>query len=183
MIAAALAVAGSTATIGRTGAAAPQPKAAKHAEQCGSSIKAVRFFRRTYDGWQAKQGLAGVRDAIVWRCAHLRRAAGDWQYRSWRSRLRWVQEFDWRRWMPDKWQRIGACETGGGVRPGNFHHQNRQFVSFAGISRQTYDGDAAFYGQPPWNDERNPTPHQQFLAALGHYHRWHGFSGWGCRGA
>lgn len=100
------------------------------------------------------------------------RAASDksWQYK-W-----WV-------WMPEKWQRIGACETGYGKRPGNFHHANSGYVSFAGISRRAYDEDARAMNAPPWNDAKHPTPWQQYRAALGHYKLHHGFSGWGCRGA
>ena len=93
------------------------------------------------------------------------------------------RQYDWQSWLPDKWARVGACETGYGKRPGNWHHANSRFVSAFGISRQAYDEDAAVYGAPPWNDAHHPTPFQQYQAARGHYYLHGGFSGWGCRGA
>ena len=97
----------------------------------------------------------------------------------------WKQpwQYRWQVWLPDKWQRVGACETGYGRRPGNWHHQNSGYVSAFGISRSSYDEDAAVMGGPPWDDRRNPTPFQQYRAALGHYRLHGGFSGWGCRNA
>ena len=101
----------------------------------------------------------------------------------------WQQswQYKWQVWLPDKWQRIGACETGYGKRPGNWHHQNSGYVSAFGIQRGhkdgQYDDDARRVFMPPWNDRRNPTPWQQYRTALSHYARHGGFSGWGCRNA
>lgn len=92
-------------------------------------------------------------------------------------------QWKWWVWLPDKWQRIGACETGYGKRPGNWNHANTQYVSAFGIYRPQYDKDAASMGAPPWNDARPPSPWHQYRAALGHYRMFGGFSGWGCRGA
>lgn len=160
-----------------TAAGKPRP------EHCPGAIRAVVFYRHAYNSWQQKMERAPVTDPIIWRCAHLRKAVGRWQDRAQAAHRRWVQEYDWQLWLPDKWQRVGACETGYGRRPGNWHHQNAGYVSAFGISRRAYDEDAAFYGQPPWNDQRNPTPHQQYLAALGHAHLHGGLSGWGCKAA
>ena len=38
-------------------------------------------------------------------------------------------------WMPDKWQRIGACETGYGKRPGDFHWNSGAVLRASRASR------------------------------------------------
>lgn len=88
------------------------------------------------------------------------------------------RQWGWQAWLPDKWRRVGICETGL-----NWHHANSSYVSAFGISRQAYDEDAAVMGAPPWNDRVHPSPWNQYQAALGHYKLHSGFSGWGCRGA
>lgn len=177
MIAVTLAVIGGAAAATTAGVAS-QPKVTKHHGRCSEAIRAVRFYRAAFTRWQGLMALSGPQDAILWRCSHLRRAARAWQHRAAGARRTWREQFAWWLWLPSKWQRVAICET-----HLNWHHSNSQFVSAFGISRQTYDGDAAVYGAPPWDDVRNPTPHEQYLAGLGHYHRFNGFSGWGCRGA
>ena len=100
-------------------------------------------------------------------------------------------QYRWWVWLPDKWQRLGACETGEGKRPGNWHHENSGYVSAFGIQRThswpapsgTYDADADAAGMPHWSDHPFPTPWQQYRTALAHYRLHGGFSGWGCRNA
>lgn len=100
-----------------------------------------------------------------------------------------TRQWAWQSWLPDKWQRLGACETGDGQRPGNWFHHNSEYVSAFGIQRGAFDGaydhDAAAVGMPPWSDDvtKMPTPWQQWQTALSHYKHHHGFSGWGCKGA
>lgn len=93
-------------------------------------------------------------------------------------------QYKWEVWLPDNWQRVGACETGDGKRPGNWHHHNSSYVSAFGIQRGSrpgqYDHDARLVGMPPWNDARPPTPWQQYRTALSHYHQYG--DGWGCPG-
>ena len=89
-----------------------------------------------------------------------------------------IREWNWRAWLPDKWRRVGICETGL-----NWRHANGRYVSAFGISRVEYDRDAAYMGARPWNDAYPPSPWNQYQAAVGHYKRFGGFSGWGCRGA
>jgi hypothetical protein len=89
-----------------------------------------------------------------------------------------ARQWNWQAFLPDKWRRVGICETGL-----NWRHANGQYVSAFGISRREYDRDAASMHAPPWNDARPPSPWDQYQAALGHYHRFGGFSGWSCRGA
>ena len=89
--------------------------------------------------------------------------------------------------MPDKWQRIGACETGYGRRPGSFSWDSGRYVSFAGIYRAGYSQYAHEIGQLSWDETRSrlgryPTPREQLNVALRIYYHF-GFSGWGCRNA
>lgn len=126
-------------------------------------------------------------------CRHGRHAAKRWHC----TALRWTRrnlaaaraqwERSWWLWLPAKWQRVGACETGGGVRPGDWNHHNTGYVSAFGIQRGGgrghYDHDASDAGMPPWDDQDPPSPWQQFQTALQHYREFGGFSGWGCRGA
>ena len=46
------------------------------------------------------------------------------------SKLSW--QYRWQVWLPDNWQRLGACETGYGKRPGNWNHHNSLYVSAFG---------------------------------------------------
>jgi hypothetical protein len=87
--------------------------------------------------------------------------------------------------MPDKWQRIGACETGYGKRPGNFRHSNSSYEGFAGFAKSSWDSfkyradpKAGPYPEDAWQ----ATPRQQYEVALAIW-RAYGFSGWGCRNA
>lgn len=101
----------------------------------------------------------------------------------------WLEDqFHWEAWLPDVWQRLGACETGYGRRPGNFRWDSGRYVSAFGIYRPAYADDAHRIGHLSWDETiarlgRLPTPREQYDAALSHYHANGGFSGWGCRGA
>jgi hypothetical protein len=99
--------------------------------------------------------------------------------------VRWEYEFAWWQWMPDKWQRIGACETGYGKRPGNFQHSNSSYEGFAGFAKSSWDafkGRADAKAGPYPEDAWQATPRQQYEVALAIW-RAYGFSGWGCRNA
>jgi hypothetical protein len=99
----------------------------------------------------------------------------------------WVQgrgdqgwQWKWRVWLPDKWQRIGACETGYGRRPGNWTWNSGTYQGAFGFHYQSWDQfkpvswwPHAAYLASPW---------QQYRTALA-IHARYGFSGWGCRGA
>ncbi len=91
-----------------------------------------------------------------------------------------ARQWNWQAWLPDKWRRVGGCETGL-----NWHHHNSSYTSAFGISVREYDRDAAFMGVRPWyvRGLPDPSPWEQWRAAVGHYTRFGGFSGWGCRGA
>jgi hypothetical protein len=106
--------------------------------------------------------------ALVWTKRELRQARREW-------------EWSWRLWLPDKWARLGACETGYGRRPGNWRWDSGTHVSAFGITRANYAADARAAHMPQW--DRHPSPWQQYRTALAHYRLHGGFSGWGCRSA
>lgn len=95
-----------------------------------------------------------------------------------------ARQWNWSAWLPDKWRRVGQCETGL-----NWLHANSSYVSAFGIQAGShngaYDSDAAKVGMPPWTDAqgRHPSPWQQYQTAVSHYNQFGGFSGWGCRNA
>ena len=105
------------------------------------------------------------------------------RYEAW-----WEYHWHWQAWLPDKWARLGACETGYGRWPGDWTWDSGQYVSAFGIYRPGYADDAHRIGALSWDEtirklHRLPTPREQFKAALSHYRAHEGFSGWGCRGA
>lgn len=110
--------------------------------------------------------------ALIWTRRELREAIKE------RSRRDW----DWRSWLPDKWARIGACETGYGKRPGNWHWDSGRYVSAFGIYRAAYAQYAHEIGLPGWDEPGVRTPREQYRVAMRIYHHY-GLSGWGCRNA
>lgn len=102
---------------------------------------------------------------------------------------RWHEfNYAWWKWMPEKHQRVGACETGYGKRPGSFSWDSGRYVSFAGIYRLAYDDDAHRVGNLGWDETKRklgrlPTPREQMQAVDSHRAAHGGWSGWGCRGA
>jgi hypothetical protein len=152
---------------------------------CRSARLAVAFYRDHRVAWLKMRGAATLppRGRRPRNCADARYLATVARSRSFTARQAtetWLYEFAWWTWLPANWQALGACETGSGVRPGNWRHSNARFVSAFGISRVEYDRDAAVFGGPPWSDAHPPTPHDQYDAARGHLARFG--DGWGCPG-
>ncbi len=110
------------------------------------------------------------------------RAYRTWQLNHWRTIHHKCQaaldrkayEWNWQAWLPDKWRRIGVCETGL-----DFHFTNSQYVSAFGIARSSW---AAFRPAYVPAIPELASPWQQWQVALAIYNRY-GFSGWGCRNA
>lgn len=165
----------------------PNPAAAP---ECPSARQAVRFYGVRVDYWRTKMG-ATAKDL-----GHAQTGKTCPRYLSKLLRakayaLRHVYErwhayhYDWSSWLPDKWQRIGACETGYGRRPGNWRHSNSSYEGAFGFAKSSWDSfkyradrKAGPYPEDAWQ----ATPRQQYEVALAIY-RAYGFSGWGCRGA
>lgn len=157
----------------------------KHPKSCPSAKQAVKFYRSRVSYWLDKMGTAsGGLSTLRPSTGCPRYLAGVLQRKAavLRERyLTWVEyHWHWWKWMPSKWQRIGACETGYGKRPGNFDHDSGTYVSFAGIIRSGYDSFARSLGLPTWAG--NPTPRQQLLVAQSLQSRY-GYGAWGCGGA
>jgi Transglycosylase-like domain len=90
----------------------------------------------------------------------------SWQYR-------------WQVWLPDKWQRIGACETGYGKRPGDWKWNSGTYQGAFGFHKDSWD---RFRPKGYPSEAYLATPWQQYRVALRIYARY-GFTGWGCRNA
>jgi len=107
--------------------------------------------------------------------------------RAWRLRAeRWVAyHYDWPSWLPDKWQRIGACETGYGRRPGDWRWNSGTYQGFSGFYYGTWDQykHRADPKAGPYPAEAyQATPRQQYEVALAVW-RAHGYGAWGCGSA
>ena len=89
-------------------------------------------------------------------------------------------QWQWQAWLPDKWARIGACETGYGQRPGRWDWNSGTYQGAFGFAVSSWD---KFKPVAWWPDEAyDATPWQQYQTALA-IHDKYGLSGWGCRGA
>jgi hypothetical protein len=148
----------------------------------------VRFYQDRMNHWKIKMGATTLTSStttlgcprylahVLQRKARTaRRAYEEWHTYHWR----------WDLWLPDKWQRIGACETGYGRRPGNWRHSNSSYEGAFGFATSSWDafkGSADPKAGPYPADAWQATPRQQYEVALAIYRRY-GFSGWGCRGA
>lgn len=106
----------------------------------------------------------------------------QWVLKRWASRWNdclqdqqeWQRQYDWETWLPDKWRRIGVCET-----QLNWRHSNSSYQGAFGFAVSSWDA----FKLPGYPDEAwQATPWQQYQVALAIYDRY-GFSGWGCRGA
>jgi len=160
------------------------------APRCRSAHRAIRFYARRIAEHRETLGTADPRGLPTTRATGCPRyLAHVLQRKAHELRLeveRWIAyQYDWASWLPDKWQRIGACETGYGRRPGNWRHSNSAYEGAFGFARQSWDSfkwradpKAGPYPEDAWQ----ATPRQQYEVALAIW-RAYGFSGWGCRGA
>lgn len=156
---------------------------------CPSVRKALRFYTARWRYWTQLRGApvllrspsstAGCPTYLM----HIRKRKAFLAHREWN---RWFHyQYVWSDWLPDKWQRIGACETGYGRRPGNWHHANSSYegaFGFAKSSWDTFKHRADPKAGPYPEDAYMATPRQQYEVALAIW-RVYGFSGWGCRNA
>jgi hypothetical protein len=115
-------------------------------------------------------------------CNWIRRAASLVRARAVQARRayeKWSYQYAWWQWMPDKFQRIGACETGYGKRPGNFRWNSGTYQGFAGFWYGTWD---AYKPRGAPREAFLATPREQYECALNVYAQ-HGYGAWGCGGA
>jgi len=104
--------------------------------------------------------------ALVWTSREYREARAEYEY-------------NWRLWLPDKYARIGACETGFGKRPGRWDWNSGPYQGAFGFAVSSWD-QFRLPGYPP--EAYQASPWQQYQVALA-IHARYGFSGWGCRNA
>lgn len=168
-------------------------------ENCPAVRKALRHYTERWQYWaglRARTSKSAVKRAS--RCPRyllrIRRAKAQAARKVYE---RWFEyHWQWAAWLPDKWQRIGACETGYGRRPGNWRHDASRDTNEDGRADSGYEGAFGFavsswdafkyrahrragpYPEAAWQ----ATPRQQYEVALAIY-RTYGFSGWGCANA
>lgn len=100
-----------------------------------------------------------------------------WQHRlaACRKTLeRRAYEWNWQQWLPDKWRRIGVCET-----QLNWRHYNSSYEGAFGFATSSWD---AFKPAGYPDHASQASPWMQYQVALAIYRRY-GLSGWGCRAA
>jgi hypothetical protein len=85
-----------------------------------------------------------------------------------------ARQWNWQAWLPDKWRRIGQCET-----QLNWQHQNSSYEGAFGFATSSWD---AFKPAGYPDHASQASPWQQYQVALAIYNRY-GLSGWGCRDA
>lgn len=159
-------------------------------EKCPTAHKAVKFYSRRIAHWsrllgadRPRGGRAETRHGCPRYLSKVLRRKAFSLHRQWNRYFHY--HYAWSEWLPDKWQRIGACETGYGRRPGNWRHSNSSYEGAFGFAKSSWDAfkyradpKAGPYPEDAWQ----ATPRQQYEVALAIY-RMFGFSGWGCRGA
>jgi hypothetical protein len=161
-------------------------------DTCRAARKGLAYYQRQVRHWRSKMGTGGfLRDAgrtqSIRRasCPRLRYLANLWRTKAIVARQnyeQWSYEWEWQRWLPDKFARVGACETGYGKRPGSWTWDSGTYVSAFGIYRPAYAQFARSIGQPAWDDAGVRTPRQQYLVASAIQRRF-GWGAWGCGGA
>ena len=152
--------------------------------------RAITFYRGKYRQHRHSMRAEGPVPRVWYRaCDTLERRSVEWRDRANQARLELVEwtndQWAWQRWLPHKWQRIGACETGYGRRPGNWRHNSGSYQGAFGFAVQSWDSFVP-HADPTWgpypSEAYEATPRQQYEVALAIYRRY-GLSGWGCRNA
>lgn len=137
---------------------------------------AVRFYRGRIAYWLDKMGARTPRPAGYKACPRylasvLRRKAYGLReaYTRW-----WEHEWHWQAWLPEKFRRVGHCETGGtpgATAAGNWRWDSGAYVSAFGIIRGAF---------PTWNGRNTPREQYEVAARI---QAMYGWSAWGCGGA
>ncbi len=109
----------------------------------------------------------------AYRAQELQRWQERWRACTYVLRER-ARQWHWEEWLPDKWRRIGVCETGL-----NWQHYNSSYEGAFGFATSSWD---AFKPAGYPDHASQASPWEQYQVALAIYNRY-GFSGWGCRGA
>ncbi len=163
---------------------------AAYVERCPIARNAVRWYRQRHADWLQLRGADRPYSGRSPRsCADARYLAELWRKRALAARRayeRWLAyHYDWRSWLSEKWQRVGACETGYGRRPGDWRWNSGTYQGAFGFYFGSWDAFVPFADPragPYPSEAYDATPRQQYEVALAIWRRY-GFSGWGCRSA
>ena len=154
---------------------------------CRDAREAIAWYRARYNQHRAVVG-ANSAPALERHmgCRRARQRARYWISAARANRAaaaRWVEtQYHWWKWLPDKFSRVGACETGYGKRPGSWTWDSGTYVSAFGIYRPAYAQFARQLGLPTWDDPGLRTPREQYQVAAAIQARY-GWSAWGCGSA
>lgn len=170
-------------TPGLTAASAAAPA-------CTDARKGLRYYRRQTAFLRSKMGQESPRlssgASPAGSCPAIRNQAKRWRTKARNARLRYERwhtwHYAWWKWLPEKFARVGACETGYGRRPGNWAWDSGTYVSAFGIYRPAYAQFAHATGTPSWDAPGHRTPREQFIVASAIQARF-GWGAWGCGGA
>jgi hypothetical protein len=145
---------------------------------CKPALRGIVYFHARYGHWVALRGHESVQPASrPAGCAHARWRASVWKERAATARKsyeRWAYEYDWASWLPDKFRRVGHCETGGtsgATAAGNWAWDSGRFVSAFGIYRPAYE---AYH---TWTGRNTPREQYEVAAAIQARYSW---GAWGC---
>ncbi len=160
------------------------------APNCAVPYRAVVFYRKKTAQHRSTLNVSGIPPLEQNpSCKRLKERARYWRTTAAVTgrvvKRRHEYHHNWQSWLPAKWQRIGACETGYGRIPGNWRHSNSAYEGAFGFAKSSWDGfkgQASSKAGPYPADAWQATPRQQYEVALAIYRRY-GLSGWGCRGA
>jgi len=157
-------------------------------ENCPSVRKALRYYTKQYLHWTGLRvgavnagRLSAQKPSSCPRyLLHIRQAKARAAHKAWNAYFHY--HYAWSDWLPDKYARVGACETGYGKRPGSWTWDSGTYVSAFGIYRAGYNQFARILGLPAWDDPGHRTPREQYLVAQ-YIQRRFGWGAWGCGGA
>ena len=156
---------------GRTALPSSNPDARP---DCFQAKRGLRWYHAVIARYRSRIG-AGARPspAAGHSCPEIRRAAKFYRSKAiqWRHRYEaWRKEqadaWNWRAWLPDKYRRVGICETGL-----NWSFDSGTYVSAFGIIRVAF---------PSWNGHNSPREQYEVAQSI---HDRYGWSAWGCGGA
>lgn len=155
------------------------------AVKCPSARRAVVYYRARTWQWQHRREARRSDSTPITRgrsCHWTQYVLSVHRARARSSRKAyqlWSYHWEWEKWLPDKWARIGACETGYGQRPGRWDWNSGTYQGAFGFYHGTWDQYKSA-GAP--SEAYLATPREQYQAALNVYAA-HGYGAWGCSGA
>ena len=148
-------------------------------KNCPGVRKALRFYTGRWQHWLSLRGQAERPLARGVGCPRyllkVRKAKAVAAHRAWNRYF--IYHWAWSEWLPDKYARVGACETGYGKRPGSWSWDSGTYISAFGIYRPAYAQFASAIGVPQWHIRH--TPRDQYRVAAAIQARF-GWGAWGC---